>query len=127
MAQANQVKFALSLTLVTSTDMTDFSTADGKAIHEAAIKSSHSDSKFHCTGSGSMLSNFLCVLSEQADAFGWNDDGMLDMDAHTGNLHLPVLSNLWENCGTVPMEQCRRHVEACMNTQSRAAQDDSVL
>ena len=105
MAQANQVTFPPSPASVASADTMDFVTADGKAIHEAAIKSSHSDSKFHCTGSGAMLSNFLCILSEQADAFGWNDNGMLGTDLNSGNLQLPVLSNLLENCGTISMDQ----------------------
>ena len=119
--------FAPSPTLVASADTMDFSTADGKAIHNTAIKSSCSDSKFHHAGSGATPSNFLCILSEQEDSFGWNDNGTLGTDLNCGNLQLPVLSNLLENCGTVSMKQCQRHVETHVDTQTGAAQDDGVL
>ena len=109
--------FALTPALATW-GIIDYSSRAGEKIYSSATK--ELDSKRYDSEAQGLMT-FLELLEERAANFGWDSSIMMIPD-YNGN---PV--SLLSGYGTITLAQIRAHEESYIFTQSRNAQDSSLL
>ena len=115
------VPFALTPGLATQ-GIIDFTSSDGKKFYYQATKSIFNDPDEKYDGSQEKLQHFLYYVGLRATEYGWNENGILDIDLDNGET-----INLITRYGEVTLQQVVDHVATYMNTPCRAAQDSTML
>jgi hypothetical protein len=116
-AQAHQVEFALTPGQIQSHVIIDYSTQVGRKQYKDA---SAELKTLHDLSAGN-LRDFLKLLGQRADIYGWNDILEIPNEADDDYIHM------LKQYGSVSLRQVQEHARKYIQVHCRAAQDSQQL
>ena len=106
----------------------DYTQDAASELFKSATKSLYGKEETLYDGSSKRLASFLFLIKTRGDSFGWNENGILEIDvAPIPGGVAPVYQNLIDNYARITVDQVRAHATVYIAGNNRAAQDSQML